>query len=115
LEHGQFLLNDTPWASPERYLENSPFMHLDRVTTPLLITHGTDDTAVSVFLADQTFVALRRLGKEVELAKYGGEEHHQATWRYTNQLDYWNRTLGWFDKYLRGEKPVTRAAASQGR
>lgn len=49
------------------------------------------------------FVGLRRLGKPVVYANYAGEEHHQATWSYANQLDYWNRVIAWFDWYLKAE------------
>jgi dipeptidyl aminopeptidase/acylaminoacyl peptidase len=104
VEHGQFLMNGTPWEQPRRYLDNSPVWHLDRVTTPLLIVHGGADHAVAPFLAEQVFVGLRRLGKPVVYAKYAGEEHHQATWSYANQLDYWNRVIAWFDTYLKGER-----------
>lgn len=103
LEHGQFLLNATPWQQPERYLENSPILHLDRVTTPLLIVHGGDDGAVAAHLADEVFVGLRRLGHEVVYAKYAGEEHHQAQWSLANQLDYWDRVIAWFDDHLGGQ------------
>jgi len=100
IEHGQFLMNATPWEHAERYLENSPILHLDRVSTPLLIVHGTEDSAVRPNLADEVFVGLRRLGREVVYAKYIGEEHHQEQWRFANQLDYWTRVLTWFDDHL---------------
>jgi len=51
---------------------------------------------------------LRRLGKEVEYAKYEGEGHWQGTWGYANQVDYLNRIIDWFDKHLKEpqeEKP----------
>ncbi len=97
IEHGQHLINATPWEHPERYLENSPILHLDRVTTPLLIVHGGND---SPHLAEEVFVGLRRLGREVVYAKYVGEEHHQAQWSGPNQLDYWTRLLAWFGAHL---------------
>src|SRR5581483_7688426 len=55
----------TPWTDREKYLDNSPVFHLDRVETPLLIVHGSRDFAVAPFLADEVFVDLRRLGKTV--------------------------------------------------
>jgi hypothetical protein len=44
---------------------------------------------------------LRRLGKEVVYAKYEDEGHWQGTWGYDNQVDYLNRIINWFDKYLK--------------
>jgi dipeptidyl aminopeptidase/acylaminoacyl peptidase len=101
IEQGQFLVQGTPWEKTEAYLENSPIFHLDRVETPLMITHGAKDSAVAPFLADEIFVGLRRLGKEVLYAKYDNEEHHQAQWTYANQLDHWTRALAWFDQHLK--------------
>jgi len=92
----------TPWDRPDRYIVNSPFWYLDRVRTPILIVHGTSDTAVNVFNSQMTFAALRRLGKDVEFVSYAGEPHGpSAGWRYANQLDYIERALGWFDRYLK--------------
>ncbi len=100
LEHGQDAMGGPPWQFPERYVENSPIFYLDRVETPLLMIHGIKDATVPPFLGDEVFVALRRLGKQVEYAKYGGEDHSPLYWSYPNQLDLCNRMIAWFHKYL---------------
>jgi len=100
-ETGQGGMGGTPWQFRERYIENSPIFFLDRVDTPLLIVHGAEDTAVAPYLGDEVFVALRRLGKEVEYAKYEGEDHSPLYWSYANQVDYCKRVIAWFDKYLK--------------
>jgi dipeptidyl aminopeptidase/acylaminoacyl peptidase len=102
-ELGQGLMGGAPWQFRERYIENSPFYYLQRVETPLLIVHGSEDKAVAPFLGDQIFVALRRLGKDVEYAKYEGEDHSPLFWSYANQIDLCNRMINWFGHYL-GEK-----------
>lgn len=99
------MIGGTPWQFRERFVENSPIFYLDRVETPLLIGHGAADNNVMPFLADEVFVGLRRLGKEVEYAKYEGEGHSPLTWSYANQVDFCNRLLAWFDKYLKSPKP----------
>jgi len=98
-------LGGTPWEVRERYIENSPVFYLDRVKTPLLIVHGDQDETVSPFLSDEVFVDLRRLGKEVEYAKYVGEGHSPPLWSYANQLDFCNRMIDWFDKHLKAASP----------
>lgn len=98
LEDGGVRLRGTPWEYRERYIENSPIFYLDRVQTPLLIVHGTEDSATAPFLADEVFVGLRRLGKEAVYAKYEGEGHGLRM--FANQVDYWHRAIEWFDKYL---------------
>lgn len=101
-EEGQGSMGGTPWELRERYLENSPVMYLDRIDTPLLIIHGAEDRTVGSFLADAIFVGLRRLGRRVDYARYGGEEHWEAGWSLANQLDYLNRVIAWFDQYVKG-------------
>lgn len=97
-----------PWQFPNKYIEDSPLFYLDRVQTPLLLVHGADDTTVPSFLADEIFVGLRRLKKEVEYAKYEGEGHYEGNWGHVNQVDYLNRVIAWFDDHLKKpevEKP----------
>ncbi len=100
LEKGQGQMGGTPWQVRDRYIENSPYFYLDRIKSPLLIIEGTHDTTVAPFLADEVFVALRRLGKEVEYVKYRGEGHSAVYWNNANQVDYCRRMLSWFDRYL---------------
>jgi len=104
-ELGKGLMGGTPWEFRERYIENSPLFFLDRVDTPVLLVHGGEDTTVGPFLADEVFVGLRRLGKEVEYAKYLGEGHSPVYWGYKNQADLCNRILSWFGKYLKEPVP----------
>lgn len=99
-EKGQGLMGGPPWEFRERYIENSPVFYLDRVDTPLLIVHGADDTAVHSSLADEVFVGLRRLGKEVVYAKYEKESHSSLNWSYANRLDFCNRVISWFEVHL---------------
>ena len=89
----------TPWDSRTRYIENSPVFYLDRVETPLLIVHGGVDPFVAPFLAEEVFVGLQRLGREVEYARYEGESH--SIEGYANRVDYVNRMISWFDGHLK--------------
>jgi dipeptidyl aminopeptidase/acylaminoacyl peptidase len=101
LEHGQDALGGTPWTVRDRYIENSPIFYLNRVETPLMVVQGSKDTAVAPFLGDEVFVSLRRLGKQVEYAKYEGEEHSPVYWSYANQVDFCTRMIAWFNRYLK--------------
>jgi dipeptidyl aminopeptidase/acylaminoacyl peptidase len=93
--------NGNPWERRQEYIENSPIYYLDRVQTPILIVHGSEDVQVPVFLADQIFVALRRLGKEVCYTRYEGEGHGLPIWSAANQVDLLNRRIEWFDRWLK--------------
>jgi dipeptidyl aminopeptidase/acylaminoacyl peptidase len=105
LEDGQDALGGSPWEVRDRYIENSPIFYLDRVETPLLIVQGANDEAVAAFSADEVFVGLRRLGRDVEYAKYEGEDHAPSDWSYANQVDFANRMIAWFARYLVPAKP----------
>lgn len=105
MEEGSARMRGSPWEYRERYIENSPIFYLDRVQTPVLIVHGSEDTSAASFLADEIFVGLRRLGKEVVYAKYAGEGHGLRS--YANQVDYWYRAIDWFDRHLQPQADVT--------
>ena len=98
-------LGATPWQDLARYIDNSPIFRLDRVATPLLIIEGGAETTVPPHEAAEVFVDLRRLGKEVEYALYGGENHGEIGWRYANQQDYLVRTIHWFQRFLEDARP----------
>jgi dipeptidyl aminopeptidase/acylaminoacyl peptidase len=100
-EQGPGSMGGTPWEVRDRYIANSPVYYFDRIKTPLLMLQGTEDPAVAVFLGDEVFVDLRRLGKEVEYVRYVGEGHSPLTWKYANQMDFCNRVIAWFDVHLK--------------
>jgi dipeptidyl aminopeptidase/acylaminoacyl peptidase len=100
-EEGQASMRGTLWTVRDRYIANSPVFDFDRIETPLLIVHGSGDDVVAPFQADEVFVDLRRLGKEVEYARYEGEDHSPAYWRHANQVDLCNRIIAWFDSHLK--------------
>jgi dipeptidyl aminopeptidase/acylaminoacyl peptidase len=100
LEHDQNGIGGSVWEFRQRYIENSPVFYLDRVDTPLLIVHGGSDSTVAPFLGDEIFVDLRRLGKEVEYAKYEGEGHSPLYWSYANQDDFCHRVIAWLASHL---------------
>jgi dipeptidyl aminopeptidase/acylaminoacyl peptidase len=100
-ENGQGNLGGSPWQYRERYIENSPFFYLDRTQAAVLLIHGTADATVEPWLADQTFVGLRRLGKDVTYVKYRNGGHGSSDWSYADRVDYCNRVIAWFDKHLK--------------
>jgi dipeptidyl aminopeptidase/acylaminoacyl peptidase len=100
-ESCQGSMGGSPWEVRDKYVENSPLFYADHLTTPLLIVHGSEDAAVPPFLGDELFVGLRRLGKEVEYAKYQGEGHSPLLWSKANQRDLCKRVIAWFDAHLK--------------
>jgi dipeptidyl aminopeptidase/acylaminoacyl peptidase len=113
-EHGLDALGGTPWEYRERYIENSPIHYFDRISTPLLLLQGAGDIHVQQFLGDEAFVGLRRLGKEVEYAKYPGESHDPMTWSRAHQKDLCERYLRWFNVNLSAKTAKERPEKSPG-
>ena len=99
-EEGQGRMGGPPWQYPERYMQNSPVFYLNKIETPLLISHGGMD--LSPFHSDEIFVGLRRLGRKVVYVKYENEGH--GIEYYSNKIDYWNRVIEWFRSHLRRER-----------
>ena len=89
------------WEKRDKFIENSPIFFFDKVQTPLLIIQGTADRQVMAARSDEVFVSLRFLGKEVEYARYEGESHGVVDWSFANQVDYLNRVIAWFDRWLK--------------
>jgi dipeptidyl aminopeptidase/acylaminoacyl peptidase len=121
-EHGHGNMGGTPWEYPQRYLENSPIYQFDKIQTPLLIAQGSMDGTL-LRSASATFVALRRLGKEVEFRVYEGEGHVVS--RRGNVIDFWRRRVSFLDAHLdisrgpegairySGDRPLSSAAAAE--
>lgn len=99
-DSGQGKMGATVWQRRDRYIENSAYFYLDRVTTPILMVSGTADSGTPTFLADATYEALRQLGKRVEYVRYVGEGHGPMAYSRANVTDYLNRLVRWFGTYF---------------
>ncbi len=89
------------WEDYDSYEANSPVHHIQNMETPLLMMFGTNDGAVEYNQGVEFYNAARRLGKQMVMLSYDGENHGLA--REPNQLDYQRRIMQWFAHYLKGE------------
>lgn len=88
-----------PWNRPELYVERSALFSADRITTPLLLLHGTEDTNVPPGESEQLYTALELLDREVEYVRILGENHQIFTYP---ERTLWARTiLAWFERTLK--------------
>ena len=99
-ETGQERMEVTLWDDPQAYIRNSPVFTLPKMTAPLLVAFGDKDGAVDWHQGIEMYNMARRLGKEMVLLVYAGENHSLA--KKPNQIDYHNRIVDWFDHYLAG-------------
>ncbi len=61
--------------APELYQAMSPITYVRDITTPLLIIHSEADLRCPIEQAEQMFVALRLLERDVELVRFPAESH----------------------------------------
>ncbi|MGA8840892.1 MAG: prolyl oligopeptidase family serine peptidase, partial [Candidatus Aquilonibacter sp.] len=85
-------------ADPQVFLQFSPIMFADRVTTPLLILHGDADVRVPTFQGREYFIYLRELGKTARMVTYPGSPHFPRLWEQRRNV--YEETFDWFDRYL---------------
>ncbi|MCW5941994.1 MAG: S9 family peptidase [Fimbriimonadaceae bacterium] len=91
------------WEDWKSYYDNSPLFHAKDMAGPMLVEAGTADGAVDWHQSQVLYNTLRRMGKEMVLLVYEGENHGLA--REENQKDYAARARHFFDVHLKGAKP----------
>ena len=85
----------------EALAERSPIRYAANVNTPVLLLHGEADARIPIGQSEEFFVALKRLGKEVELVRFPDSSHSFIRSGHPKMREeYLARTLGWFDRWL---------------
>jgi dipeptidyl aminopeptidase/acylaminoacyl peptidase len=99
--------SDTQFGGPRRqamawYLRHSPLTYAAKVTTPVLLLHGEDDSRVPISQSEQYFAALATAGVEVEFVRLPGTSHGIFRAKHPEvRREYFSRMLAWFEKHLR--------------
>ena len=89
-----------PWRDATPWLKVSyPLFHADRIKTPTLFMGGDADFNVPIAGGEQMYVALRTQGVPTELVVYP-DQHHEISVPSLYK-DRWERTIAWFDRYLK--------------
>jgi dipeptidyl aminopeptidase/acylaminoacyl peptidase len=99
-EYEKSLLGD-PVTDREAYMKTSPINYIKDAKAPLLVLQGENDIRVPKGQAEQVVDILKKQGKTVEAQYYPQEGH--GFYKRENQIDSIQRTIAWFDKYLKGE------------
>lgn len=79
---------------------------IDRVKTPTLIQHGTEDRRVPLSQGEELYTALRAQGVPVEMIKYPRSEHAITEPKLIR--DALMRNLEWFDRYVKGDREAAK-------
>lgn len=94
----------TYWEAPDIYYSMSPFMHADKMKTPLLLIHGEADNNSGTYpmQSERYFNALKGLGATVRLVMLPKESHgYSAKENVLHML--WEQDR-WLDKYVKNKK-----------
>ncbi|MCK5170099.1 MAG: prolyl oligopeptidase family serine peptidase, partial [Bacteroidales bacterium] len=92
------------WEAPEVYYNMSPFMHADKMKTPLLLIHGEDDNNTGTYpLQSQRYYnALKGLGATTKLVMFPNESHFFRAKESILHL-LWEQDQ-WLEKYVKNRK-----------
>ena len=91
------------WEAPEVYYAMSPFMHADKMKTPLLLIHGEADNNSGTYplQSERYFNALKGLGATTRLVMLPKESHgYRAKESILHLL--WEQDQ-WLDKYVKNK------------
>lgn len=92
-----------PWEDPELFRRLSPVTYIEKMKTPLRIIASNGDLRTPLEQAEQIYVRMLKLGREVELTIFHGEPHALTTmgkpWNRVRQMQ---SVLEWWGRYLVG-------------
>ena len=98
-----------PWEPDTRRLleRESPITYVDKMETPLLILHGSQDFRTGVSQSEMLFRALKQQGKPVEYVRYPGAGHELTrTGPPKQRMDHMLRIIEFFERYAKNERPA---------
>ncbi|MEQ9262337.1 MAG: prolyl oligopeptidase family serine peptidase [Owenweeksia sp.] len=98
------------WDAPETYYEMSPFMHADKMKTPLLLVHGEADNNSGTYplQSERYFNALKGLGAPARLVMLPKESHGYRAKESVLHL-LWEQNT-WLDTYVKNREMNTEEA-----
>jgi dipeptidyl aminopeptidase/acylaminoacyl peptidase len=103
-----------PWKGLEPYLKVShPFFYVDRIVTPTLFLCGERDFNVPLINSEQMYQALRSLGRDTQLVIYPDEYHGLK--RPSFLRDRLERSVAWYDRYLKSDPATAGRPSTPGR
>jgi len=75
----------------------SPARFAERITVPVMLMHGPDDTVVPIRQTEIMAEAMRRAGKPVEVVRLEGEDHWLS--RGSTRTEMLRRAIAFFEKH----------------
>lgn len=115
----QSYLGGAPWDDTKKkpynevYILKSPIFEIEKIRTPVLIHHGSEDRAVPRDQSWEYYRGLQQVGKApVRFLWYPGEPHGLR--KITHQTRKLTEELAWIDRYLFGKPDTVNEALQPG-
>ena len=90
-----------PWDNLEKLMFHSPITYVKNIQAPLLIVHSEQDLRCSMEQAEQLFIALKYLGREVRFVRFEGQSHGLSRGGHPRmRLERLRHGLQWFEEHL---------------
>jgi len=93
----RFLTGEYP-AEKDKFVQRSPITHIDKITDPIALFHGSKDPVVSAEQSQKIFDLLREKGVPCSLKIYEGEGHGFRS--LENIEDYFQSVIAFLEKHI---------------
>jgi dipeptidyl aminopeptidase/acylaminoacyl peptidase len=98
---GYTYLRARPWENPELYWRYSPIAYVRDIHTPLLILHSEEDLRCPIEQAEQLYVALKQMRREVRFVRFPAENHELSrSGKPSHRLQRFDYILNWLAEKL---------------
>jgi dipeptidyl aminopeptidase/acylaminoacyl peptidase len=102
---GYYRYEGFPWTNPDKYLEHSPLMYVENVTTPTILMTGELDLRTPMGQTEEYYQALKQVGVPTLMLRFH-EEYHGTSSQPSNFMRTQLYLMKWFQQYEKG-KPIT--------
>lgn len=106
---GYYRYHGYPWDNPDKYLEHSPLMYVQNVTTPTILMTGELDLRTPMAQTEEYYQALKQLGVPTKMIRFHGEYHGTGS-KPSNFMRTQLYLMKWFEEHGGPPKPATDGA-----
>ncbi len=102
---GYYRYHGYPWDNPDKYLEHSPLMYVQNVTTPTILMTGELDLRTPMAQTEEYYQALKQLGVPTKMIRFHGEYHGTGSIP-SNFMRTQLYLMKWFEEHGGEPRPV---------
>ena len=103
---GYYRYHGYPWDNPDKYLEHSPLMYVENVTTPTILMTGELDLRTPMAQTEEYYQALKQLGVPTKMIRFH-DEYHGTGSKPSNFMRTQLYLMKWFEEHGGAPRPAT--------